>query len=81
MITLYFTYHLIQGERGIFRLFEVNRELQQSEILLSQSTQEKKLLETKVKALSSNSLNADMLDEAGRRELGVIEANEFIIFE
>lgn len=81
MITLYFTYHLIQGERGIFRLFEVNEELRQAQTLLDQTTKEKKYMETKVKSLSSSSLNPDTLDEAGRRELDVINPNEFVIFE
>lgn len=81
MITLYFTYHLIQGERGLFRLFEVNKELDQAEILLKKSEHEKAIMEAKIKSLSSDSLSADRLDELGRQELGFIKSDEYVIFE
>ena len=41
IITLYFTYHLIQGKRGLFRLFELNNELNQAQVLLDKSGKEK----------------------------------------
>ena len=81
MITLYFTYHLIQGERGLFRLFELNNELDQAQVLLNKSEKEKNSIEQKINSLSSDSLSADMLDELGRQELGFVKPNEYVIFE
>ncbi|MBP5533986.1 MAG: septum formation initiator family protein [Alphaproteobacteria bacterium] len=81
MITLYFTYHLIQGERGLFRLFEVNKELDQAEVLLKKSEYEKEIMEARINSISSDSLSADMLDELGRKELGFIRSDEYVIFE
>lgn len=81
MITLYFTYHLIQGERGLFRLFEVNKELDEAQNLLKKSEHEKATMEAKINSLSSDSLSADTLDELGRKELGFIKSEEYIIFE
>ena len=81
MITLYFTYHLIQGERGLFRLFEVNKELDQAEVLLKKSEYEKVIMEARINSISSDSLSADMLDELGRKELGFIRSDEYVIFE
>lgn len=81
LITLYFTYHLIQGERGLFRLFEVNRELEQSQVLLTKSENEKGKMESKINSLSSDSLSADRLDELGRHELGFVNPDEYVIFE
>ena len=81
MITLYFTYHLIQGERGLFRLFEVNKELDQAEVLLKKSEYEKNIMEARINSISSDSLSADMLDELGRKELGFIKSDEYVIFE
>lgn len=81
MITLYFTYHLIQGERGLFRLFEVNKELDEAETLLKKSEHDKAAMESKIDSLSAESLSADMLDELGRKELGFIKSNEYVIFE
>ncbi|MBO5997486.1 MAG: septum formation initiator family protein [Alphaproteobacteria bacterium] len=81
MITLYFTYHLIQGERGLFRLFAVNKELEEANILLEKSEQEKSRIEAKIKSFSSDSLSADRLDELGRQELGFVNPDEYVIFE
>ena len=81
MITLYFTYHLIQGERGLFRLFEINQELVEAQNIESSTGLEKEQLEQKVHSLSANSIDADMLDEEARQNLGFINPNEFIIFE
>ena len=81
MITLYFTYHLIQGERGLFRLFELNKELDQAQVLLDKSEKEKTRMEQKIDSLSSASLSADRLDELGRQELGFIKPDEYVIFE
>ena len=81
MITLYFTYHLIQGERGLFRLFELNKELDEAQVLLDKSEKEKSKMEQKIDSLSSDSLSADRLDELGRQELGFIKPNEYVIFE
>ena len=81
MITHYFTYHLVQGERGLFRLFAVNKELNEAETLLKKSDHEKAVMESKINSLSSDSLSADMLDELGRKELGFIKSDEYVIFE
>ena len=80
LISVYFTYHLIKGERGIFRLFEVNQELTQAQALLKETNMRKEKLETKVRLLSSKQLNADMLDTVVRQQLGFIEKDEYVIF-
>ena len=38
------------------------------------------MMEKRVQLLSSENLNADMLDEAARRELGLIHKQEYVIF-
>ena len=81
MITVYFSYHLIEGERGIFRLFEVNREIKQAQELLNETNKTKERLEKQVELLSSAALNEEMLDETIRKELGHVEKNEYVIFD
>ena len=81
IITLYFTYHLIQGERGIFRLFQVNHELVEAQSLLEKTEQEKIRMEEKVKSFYSASFSSDRLEEVARQELGVINPDEFVVFE
>ena len=76
-------FHITFDTRGTrtFRLFEVNKELDQAEILLKKSEHEKAIMEAKIKSLSSDSLSADKLDELGRQELGFIKSDEYVIFE
>ncbi len=81
LITLYFTYHAIRGERGLFRLFEINQEINEAQSILKQTEEEKNEMDKKVKALSPGSLDLDMLDESGRRILNVGEKNDYIIFD
>ena len=81
LITFYFAYHAIRGERGLFRLFEINQEINEAQAVLAQTEQQKALMTKKVRSLSPESLDLDMLDEAGRRTLNVGEKNDYIIFD
>ena len=81
LITVYFMYHLIEGERGLFRLFVLNQELKQAEVLLTETTTEKARMEKRVCLLSAQALDADMLDEAARNALGFVKEDEYIIFD
>lgn len=81
IITFYFTFHLVQGERGVFRLFEVNREIAKGEKLLAQTNEEKNRLEKRINALQDENIDADMLDEVARMQFGVLLPEEYVIFE
>ncbi len=81
VITFYFTYHAIKGERGFIRLIEIIQEIEHAEMVLAQTDQEKEKMERKVKALSPENLDIDMVEESGRRLLNVGEKKDFIIFD
>ena len=81
VITFYFTFHLVQGKRGVFRLFEVNREIAKGEKLLAKTQQEKNRLEKRINALQDENIDADMLDEVARMQFGVLLPEEYVIFE
>ncbi len=81
MITFYFTYHAIRGERGLFRLFEIQNEIIATEALSQETTNQLTEIEKKVKALSPGNLDLDLLDEAGRKTLNVGNQNDYIIFD
>ena len=81
VITSYFTFHLVPRERGVFRLFEVNREIAKGEKLLAKTQQEKNRLEKRINALQDENIDADMLDEVARMQFGVLLPEEYVIFE
>lgn len=81
MITFYFTYHAIRGERGLFRLFEIQKEIAEAELLSQETTNLQTKMEKKVKALSPGNLDLDLLEESGRKALNVGDKNDYIIFD
>ena len=80
IITFYFTFHLVQGERGISRLFEVNQEIAKGEQLLAELTEQREFLENKVRSISTQEIEADTLDELARKQQGVLLPEEFVIY-
>ena len=65
----YFSYHAIQGERGLFAWIQLNQQLKQTRALADAVAGQRAELENRVRRLSSGSLDTDLLDErslAGR---------------
>lgn len=81
IITGYFAYHAIRGERGLFRFFEISGDIKEAETVLAQTEQQKAYMTKKVRALSPDSLDLDMLDESGRKLLNVGYKQDYLIFD
>lgn len=80
-LSVYFAFHTITGDRGFVRMVELQDKLDASMRISSDCSKEKQTLESKVKLLSSNSLDRDMLEERTRFILNVIDEDEFVIFD
>ncbi len=80
-LSVYFAFHTVTGDRGFIRMVELQDKLEASQQISSQYLKEKNELESKVKLLSSNSLDRDMLEERSRVILNVIDEDEFVIFD
>jgi cell division protein FtsB len=81
LVLFYLGFHAVSGERGVFALFKENRRLAMLQSDLSELTAKREALEHKVKLLSSNSLDLDLLDEQARLVLGMAGKNEIVIFQ
>ncbi|MGL5719224.1 MAG: FtsB family cell division protein [Alphaproteobacteria bacterium] len=77
---MYFIYHAIQGERGIFGWMELSRECELQERHLQALMLEKEELETKV-GLMSKEIDPDLLEYQVRLLLGYAASNEMIILK
>ncbi|MGV2432692.1 MAG UNVERIFIED_CONTAM: septum formation initiator family protein [Rickettsiaceae bacterium] len=75
-ILLYFVFHSIYGNRGILTYFKISNQIEEKEKELDMIRAERLEIEHKVKALKPESLDADMLDEQARKNLGVVGVNE-----
>jgi cell division protein FtsB len=76
----YLGFHAVSGERGLLALFKESRKLELLKIELAEITSKREALDKKVRALSSQSLDLDLLDERARLVLGMAGKNEVVYF-
>lgn len=81
LITAYFIFHGIEGNHGIRRMKQVQKEIQEASQIAQESNQEKELLQAKVNALSPRSLDMDQLEESALRILNMGDEENKVIFK
>ncbi len=81
LLFFYFSFYTINGERGLRRYLHLRQELNYAEKVAEKYRREKEALEEKVRLLSSESLDLDMLDERTRVILNYAGSDEFIILD
>jgi len=80
LIITYFIYHGIWGNRGLFRLIEIQDEIAEAQQIADKTAQEKEALIQKTDALkNSNALDKDVLEEEAARVLNMIDENAVVI--
>ena len=82
LVIAYFSYHTIWGNRGLFRLIEIRKQITQAEQMLDDTDQEKKKLQYKTNALkNSKAIDPDILEEEALRVLGQTDNSNLVIFD
>ncbi|MFT6559628.1 MULTISPECIES: FtsB family cell division protein [Sneathiella] len=76
----YFSYHLIEGDRGLFSYLKLQMEIQKAEAEFQITELEKEKLENRVKLLDPENLDLDMLEERAREVLGLAHPDELVIY-
>lgn len=76
---IYFSYHAMSGDRGVFALIRLSHKLDKSKQELDLLKAERLKLEHKVNSISNKSIDLDLLDEQSRRLLGYAGKNEIVI--
>ena len=79
LITSYFIYHGIYGNRGYLRLQQIHQELTQEEKVAGSVRQEKELLQKKVNALKNGA--PDLIQEEALRVLNMGTEDDLVILE
>jgi len=77
---LYFSYHTVQGDRGIIAYLRLNAQLEKIEMALLKSNAERIILSGRVRLLRPEFLDRDMLDEQARYNLGLAHPDDLVIF-
>lgn len=75
----FFGFHTIAGERGILARPELERKISVAEEQLMLLTKHHSHLTQRIALLRSDSLDADMLEETARAELGLYAPGDVII--
>ncbi|MBP5343990.1 MAG: septum formation initiator family protein [Alphaproteobacteria bacterium] len=80
LVITYFVYHGIWGNRGLFRLIEIQDEISEAQEIARKTVIEKEALTQKTDALKNhNALDKDVLEEEAARVLNMIDENDVVI--
>ncbi len=75
----YLTFAALQGEHGLFRLFQIEAQEKRLQLELDTLRAEREAIANKTSRLSSGTLDPDLLDEQARRTLGLGRMDEILI--
>lgn len=78
-LTVYFAWHIVAGERSMFRLVSVNRMIEKVAVDYDSEHAQREQLEAKVVKLRPGSIDPDLLEERARTVLGYARADEHIV--
>lgn len=78
LVLVYFCYHAMDRDRGLFALVQLNKELEQAQLELDVTRAERIKLSYHTKLLKAESLDLDLLDEQARKILGYSAPEEKI---
>ena len=78
-LMVFFGFHTIVGERGLMARADIDREIQAARETLALLDKQNHFLEHRIKLLRSGAIDADMLAETARANVGMYEENDVII--
>ena len=79
LMMVYFGYHIIQGERGLFSWMRLRQKIYESEEQLSHIQTVKETLERRVNHLRPDSLDKDMLEQRAYELLNLGHPDDMVI--
>lgn len=79
ILTVYFLYHAISGERGLIALISLTKNIEESQLQLDYLRADRLNQEHRAASLRPESLDLDLLEEQARRYIGYVKAEEVVI--
>ena len=77
-ILLYFVFHALNGNHGVYALFKEKAREDSNALLLANLQEQRAKMEYRVHMIGSEALDLDLLDEQARRVLGYTSPDELI---
>ena len=81
LVFIYFAFYAVKGERGLIRYIHLSTEVERARLLSEKYAAEKSTWDNKVKRLSSENLDLDLLDRQARLVLNMVGQKEFVILD
>ena len=78
-LVVFFGFHTIVGERGLMERGDIDREIQAARETLALLHKQNHFLEHRIKLLRSGAIDADMLAETARANVGMYNKDDVII--
>ena len=78
-LMVFFGFHTIVGERGLMARADIDREIRAGRENLALLNKQNHFLEHRIKLLRSGAIDADLLAEAARANVGMYGENDVII--
>ena len=78
-LCVYFSWHVIAGERSILRLMSLERQIAKAETQIETTRHARETLEARVIKLRPGSIDPDLLEERARIVLGYTRPDEHIV--
>ena len=80
-LVCYFSYHMVNGEHGLMSWVQLGTRVAEAEALADKVAADRADLSARVALLRPDALDADMLDEQARRQLGFVRPDEIIVLQ
>jgi cell division protein FtsB len=80
-LSVYFGYHLVEGDRGLYAWVNTTRAIQQAQDEATQLRAQRDAVEQRVDMLRPAHLDPDLLDEQARAALNLSGPNELVILD
>ena len=81
VLTVYFGYHAVNGERGLRRLFELKQEIQIASQVAEEIALRRAEMEKKVRQLSPQSIDVETLEDSARTLLNMGQDGDYVILD
>ena len=79
LLVAYFVYHSIQGDRGMLAWYRLDHLIDEAEVSRRSLDARREGLERRVRMLRPESLDADMVEEQGRRLLNFSHPDDVVL--
>lgn len=81
VISGYFAFHAVQGDRGVFAYAELTEQVRDARINLAEARARREALQSDVSRLKRDSLDLNLLEERVRAVLNLIDDDDVLIYD